>query len=150
MRKGCQIFSIEAVNEITTSHENPHPILSEFADVFPAELPGLPPIRDFDFTIPLKPSTEPISKTSYRMTVPELHELGIQLKELIDQGLIRPSISPWGAPVIFVKKKDGTLRLCIDYRELNKATIKNRYPMPRIDDLFDQLRGASIFSKIDL
>lgn len=113
MRKGCQIFAIVAVTKITTPHENSHTILSKFVDVFPVELLGLPPIRDFDFTIPLKPSTEPISKTPYRMTVPELHELGIQLKDLIDQGLIRPSVSPWGAPVIFVKKKDGTLRLCI-------------------------------------
>ena len=84
------------------------------------------------------------------MIVPELNELSIQLKELLDQGFIRPSVSPWGAPVIFVKKKDGTLRLCIDYRDLNKATIRNRYPMPQIDDLFDQLKGASVFSKIDL
>ena len=84
------------------------------------------------------------------MTVTELKELSVQLKELIDQGMIRPSVSPWGAPVIFVKKKDGTLRLCVDYRDLNKATIRNRYPMPCIDDLFDQLKGASVFSKIDL
>ena len=84
------------------------------------------------------------------MTTPELRELQIQLKELLDLGLIRPSISPWGAPVIFVKKKDGSLRLCIDYRDVNKATVKNRYPIPRIDDLFDQMKGASVFSKIDL
>jgi hypothetical protein len=84
------------------------------------------------------------------MSTPELVELKLQLKEMMDKGYIRPSMSPWGAPVLFVKKKDGTLRLCIDYRQLNKVTIKNKYPLPRIDDLFYQLGGASIFSKIDL
>lgn len=127
-----------------------YPILSEFPDVFPKELPGLPPRRELDLTIELKPGTEPISKTPYRMTAPELQELQIQLKELLDVGHIRPSVSPWSAPVIFVKKKDGSLRLCVDYRDLNRATVKNRYPMPRIDDLFDQMKGATIFSKIDL
>lgn len=94
MRKGYKIFFVEAVTKDNRPHENSHPILSEFVDVFPLELPRLPPIRDFDFTIPLKPSIEPISKTPYRMTIPELNELGIQLKELTDQGLIRPSVSP--------------------------------------------------------
>ena len=84
------------------------------------------------------------------MTAPELCELQMQLKDLLDLGLVRPSVSPWGAPVIFVKKKDGSLRLCIDYRDLNRAIVKNRYPMPRIDDLFDQMKGAAVFSKIDL
>ena len=84
------------------------------------------------------------------MSTPELVELKLQLKEMMDKGYIRPSVSPWGAPVLFVKNKDDTLRLCIDYRQLNKVTIKNKYPLPRIDDLFDQLGGASIFSKIDL
>ena len=84
------------------------------------------------------------------MNILELNELKSQLKELIDKKYIRPSVSPWGAPVIFVKKKDGTMRLCIDYRQLNKMTIKNRYLLPHIDDLFDQLRGATMFSKIDL
>ncbi|KAH9304026.1 hypothetical protein KI387_008430, partial [Taxus chinensis] len=110
----------------------------------------LPPKREFDFTIEIKPGTEPISKAPYRMTTIELVELKAQLQELLSKGLIRPSVSPWGAPVIFVKKKDGTLRLCIDYRMLNKETIKNRYPLPRIDDLFDQMRGAAVYSKIDL
>jgi hypothetical protein len=91
-----------------------------------------------------------VSRTPYRMSTPELVELKLQLKEMMDKGYIRPSVSPWGAPVLFVKKKDGTLRLCIDYRQLNKVTIKNKYPLPRIDDLFDELGGASIFSKIDL
>ena len=88
------------------------------------------------------PGTEPISKTPYRMTTQELVELKLQLEELLEKGLIHPSISPWGAPVIFVKKKDGSLRLCIEYRQLNKVTIKNRYPLPRIDDLFDQVKCA--------
>jgi hypothetical protein len=92
----------------------------------------------------------PISKTPYRMSTPELKELQMQLEEILKKGYIRPSVSPWGAPVLFVKKKDGTLRLCIDFRQLNKVTVKNKYPFPRIDDLFDQLRGARIFSKIDL
>ena len=126
------------------------PSIVKFKDVFSNELPGLPPERELDFTIELKPGAEPISKTPYRMTASELCELQMQLKELLDLGLIRPSVSPWGAPVIFVKKKDGSLRLCIDYRDLNCATVKNRYPMPRIDDLFDQMKGVVVFSKIDL
>ena len=103
-----------------------------------------------DFTIELVPSAVPSSKAPYRMNILELNELKSQLKELIDKKYIRPSVSPSGAPVIFVKKKDGTMRLCIDYRQLNKITIKIRYSLPRIDDLFDQLRGATVFSKIDL
>ena len=96
------------------------------------------------------PSSAPISIPPYRMTLMELKELKTQLQDLVDKGFICPSVSHWGAPVLFVKKKDGTMRLCIDYRQLNKVTIKNRYPLPRIDDLFDQLQGASVFSKIDL
>jgi hypothetical protein len=118
--------------------------------VFPEEIPGLPPRRDIDFSIELALGAVPVSRTPYRMSMPELVELKLQLKEMMDKGYIRPSMSPWGAPVMFVKKKDGTLRLCIDYRQLNKVTIKNKYPFPRIDDLFDQLGGASVFSKIDL
>jgi hypothetical protein len=130
MRQGCQLYVVEAVNERKGPSLDQYPVLSEFKDVFPNELPGLPPERELDFTIELKPGAEPISKTLYRMTAPELCELQMQLKELLDLGLIRPSVSPWGAPVIFVKKKDGSLRLCIDYRDLNCATVKNRYPMP--------------------
>jgi hypothetical protein len=126
-----------------------HPILREYRDVFPEEVPGLPPRRDIDFSIELRPRVVSVSKTPYRMSTPELVELKLQLKEMMDKGYIRPNVPPWGAPVLFVKKKDDTLRLCIDYRQLNKVTIKNKYPLPRIDDLFDQLRGASI-SKIDL
>nr|GEV76960.1 hypothetical protein [Tanacetum cinerariifolium] len=118
--------------------------------VFPDELPGIPPVREVEFNIDLILGSEPISKAPYRMAPIELKELKDQLQELLERGFIRPSVSPWGAPVLFVKKKDGSMRLCIDYRELNKITIRNRYPLPRIDDLFDQLQGAMHFSKIDL
>ncbi|KAG8477207.1 hypothetical protein CXB51_030530 [Gossypium anomalum] len=126
------------------------PVVCEFSDVFPEELPGLPPEREVEFSIDLIPGTTPISIAPYRMAPTELKELKTQLQELVNRGFIRPSHSPWGAPVLFVKKKDGSLRLCIDYRQLNKVTIKNKYPLPRIDDLFDQLKGATVFSKIDL
>ena len=119
-------------------------------DVFLEELPGLPPDRAISFEIELLPRTAPISKAPYRMAPAELKELQLQLQELLEKGFICPSHSLWGAPVLFVKKKDGTFRMCIDYRELNKVTIKNKYPLPRIDDLFDQLKGAAILSKIDL
>ncbi|KAA0057631.1 pol protein [Cucumis melo var. makuwa] len=113
-------------------------------------LPGLPLHREVEFTIELEPDTVPISRAPYRMAPTELKELKVQLQESLDKGFIRPSVSPWGAPVLFVKKKDGSMHLCIDYRELNKVSVKNRYPLPRIDDLFDQLQGATVFSKIDL
>ncbi|KAL0536899.1 hypothetical protein IC582_025862 [Cucumis melo] len=126
------------------------PVVRDYPDVFPEELPGLPPHREVEFAIELEPGTVPISRAPYRMAPAELKELKVQLQELLDKGFIRPSVSPWGAPVLFVKKKDGSMRVCIDYRELNKVTVKNRYPLPRIDDLFDQLQGATVFSKIDL
>ena len=122
----------------------------EYEDVFLDELSGLPPYKDIDFTIELRPSTSPISMTPHRMTPTELQELKVQLQELLDMGFIRPSTSPWGAPMLFAKKKAKTLWLCIDYRKSNRVTIKNWYPLPRIDDLFDQLRGALVYSKIDL
>ncbi|KAL0561626.1 hypothetical protein IC582_002066 [Cucumis melo] len=125
-------------------------VVRDYPDVFPEELPRLPPHREVEFAIELEPGTVPISRAPYRMAPAELKELKVQLQELLDKGFIRPSVSPWGAPVLFVKKKDGSMRLCIDYRELNKVTVKNRYPLPRIDDLFDQLQGATVFSKIDL
>ena len=125
-------------------------VVCEYVDVFPDELPGLPPHRDVDFGIELHPSTTTISMTPHRMAPVELQELRVQLKELLDKRFIRPSTSPWGAHVLFAKKKGKTLRLCIDYRQLNRVTIKNRYPLPRIGDLFDQLRGARVYSKIDL
>ncbi|KAF5768290.1 putative nucleotidyltransferase, Ribonuclease H [Helianthus annuus] len=120
------------------------PVVREFPQVFPDDLPGLPPSRDIDFRINLIPGANPVAKAPYRLAPSEMREL------LLEKGFIRPSTSPWGAPVLFVKKKDGSFRMCIDYRELNKLTIKNRYPLPRIDDLFDQLQGATCFSKIDL
>ncbi|KAL6322061.1 hypothetical protein AAG906_003461 [Vitis piasezkii] len=125
-------------------------IVRDYPDVFLEDLLGLPPERKVEFTIDLAPGTTPISKAPYRMAPMELKEFKIQLQELLDKGFIRPSVSPWGALVLFVKKKDGSMRLCIDYRELNKVTVRNKYPLPRIDDLFDQLQGACVFSKIDL
>jgi hypothetical protein len=130
LRQGCQIYVVEAVNERKGPSLDQYLVLSEFKDVFPNELPGLPPERELDFTIELKPGAETISKTSYQMRELELCELQMQLKDLLDLGIIRPSVSPWGVPVIFVKKKDGSLRMCIDYRDLNHATVKNRYPIP--------------------
>ncbi|KAL0536821.1 hypothetical protein IC582_025783 [Cucumis melo] len=126
------------------------PVVRDYPDVFSEELPELPPHREIEFAIELEPGMVPISKAPYRMASAELKELKVQLQELLDKGFIRPSVSPWGAPVLFVKKKDGSMRLCIDYMELNKVTVKNKYPLPRIDDLFDQLHGATVFSKIDL
>ncbi|KAD2394393.1 hypothetical protein E3N88_41370 [Mikania micrantha] len=126
------------------------PVVREYQEVFPEDLPGLPPVRPVEFRIDLVPGATPVAKSPYRLAPSEMQELSNQLQELLDKGFIRPSYSPWGAPVLFVKKKDGSFRMCIDYRELNKLTIKNRYPLPRIDDLFDQLQGAQYFSKIDL
>ncbi|GJS65063.1 putative reverse transcriptase domain-containing protein [Tanacetum coccineum] len=121
-----------------------------FPEVFLDDLTGLPPVREIEFRIDLIPGALLVVKSSYRLAPSKMQELSNQLKELQEKGFIRPSHSPWGAPVLFVKKKDDALRMCIDYRELNKLTIKNRYPLPRIDDLFDQLQGACYFSKIDL
>ncbi|GKD52005.1 putative reverse transcriptase domain-containing protein [Tanacetum coccineum] len=125
-------------------------VVRDFPKVFLDDLSGLPPIREIEFQIELTPGATPVAKSPYRLAPSELEELSGQLKELQDKGFIRPSSSPWGAPVLFVKKKDGSFRMCIDYRELNKLTVKNRYPLPRIDDLFDQLQGSQFFSKIDL
>jgi hypothetical protein len=125
-------------------------VVCEFPDIFPEDLPGLPPERDVEFVIELKPGTTPISRRSYRMPPNELAELKTQLQDLLEKGFIRPSSSPWGCPAIFVKKKDQTLQMCVDYRPLNEVTIKNKYPLPWIDILFDQLTGARVFSKIDL
>nr|ABA95022.1 retrotransposon protein, putative, Ty3-gypsy subclass [Oryza sativa Japonica Group] len=126
------------------------PIVREYSDVFPDDLPGMPPKRDIEFRIDLVPGTTPIHKRPYRMAANELAEVKRQVDDLLQKGYIRPSSSPWGAPVIFVEKKDHTQRMCVDYRALNDVTIKNKYPLPRIDDLFDQLKGATVFSKIDL
>jgi hypothetical protein len=125
-------------------------VVSEFAYVFPEELPGMPLDREIEFVVELVPGTTPIFKGPYRMVTNQLAELKEQLQELLDKGYVRPSASPWGAPIIFVPKTDGTQTMCVDYRSLNEVTIKNKYPLSRIDDLFDQLKGACVFSKIDL
>jgi hypothetical protein len=125
-------------------------VVSEFPDVFLKDLLGMPPERKVEFAIELLPGTTPIFKRAYRVSRPELVELKKQIDELLEKGYIRPSTSPWVAPVLFVEKKDGTRRMCIDYQALNEVTIKNKYPLPTIEDLFNQLRGANVFSKIDL
>jgi hypothetical protein len=134
--------------EVEQSQDNK--VVNEYLDVFSEELPGMPPDHDIEFIIKLLPSTAPIYKIPYRMSTPHFMELKDHIQELEGKGYIHPSSSLWGAPVIFVPKKDDTMRLCIDYRALNEVTIKNKYPLPRMDDLFDQLHGACIFSKIDL
>ncbi|WZY93867.1 hypothetical protein YC2023_066196 [Brassica napus] len=154
LEQGCQSF----LATITTTEPDSSGFLldpredslvSEFQDVFQA-LQGVPPDRSDPFPIELEPGTAPLSKSPYRMAPAEMAELKKQLEELLDKGFIRPSSSPWGAPVLFVKKKDGSMHLCIDYRGLNRVTVKNKYPLPRINELLDQLKGAKWFSKIDL
>ncbi|GKB16558.1 putative reverse transcriptase domain-containing protein [Tanacetum coccineum] len=148
---GCHLFIAHVTKkEPQEKHLEDVPIICDFPEVFPNDLPGLPPPRQVEFRIELMPGAAPVARASYCLAPSELKELSDQLKELSDKGFIRPSLSPWGAPVLFVKKKGGPFRMCIDYRELNKITFKNRYPLPRIDDLFDQLQGSSVYSKIDL
>ena len=125
-------------------------MVKKFQDVFPNELPSIPPYGEFNFSIKVYLVTNSISVASYRMTPLELKELKTQLEESLSKGFIHPSTSPWGAPVLSVTKKDGTLRLCIDYRKLNRVIVKNMYHLPRMDDLFNQLNDAKYFSKIDL
>jgi hypothetical protein len=132
------------VNQLDASRGSEVPVVNEFPDVFPKELLGMQPDRDIEFVIELKPGASPIYKTPYRMDTPELAELKEHIKELLEKRFIHPSSSLWGAPVIFVPKNDGTQKLCMDYRALNEVTIKNKYPLPRIDDLFDQLRGVCV------
>ncbi|GKC14186.1 putative nucleotidyltransferase, ribonuclease H, partial [Tanacetum coccineum] len=153
--QGCHVFLAHITVKKTGDKSKKKqleevPIVKNFPEVFPEDLPGLPPTRQVEFHIDLVPGAAPVARAPYRLAPSEMKELADQLQELSDKGFIRPSSSPWGAPVLFVKKKDGSLRMCIDYRELNKLTVKNRYPLPRIDDLFDQLQGSSIYSKIDL
>ncbi|GKD44531.1 putative reverse transcriptase domain-containing protein, partial [Tanacetum coccineum] len=126
------------------------PIVRDFPEVFPEDLSGLPPTRQVEFQIDLMPGAAPVARAPYRLAPSEMKEFSEQLQELSDKGFIRPSSLPWGASILFVKKKDGSFRMCIDYQELNKLTVKNRYPLPRIDDLFDQLQGSSVYSKINL
>ncbi|GKA99648.1 putative reverse transcriptase domain-containing protein, partial [Tanacetum coccineum] len=155
LSKGCDVFlahitTKEAEDKSGEKQLKDVPIVRDFPEVFPEDLPGTPPTRQVEFQIDLVPGAAPVARAPYRLAPSEMKELAEQLQELSDKGFIRPSSSPWGAPVLFVKKKDGSFRMCIDYRELNKLTVKNRYPLPRIDDLFDQLQGSSVYSKIDL
>ncbi|KAL0553615.1 hypothetical protein IC582_007515 [Cucumis melo] len=143
------LTSVVDTREVDVSLSS-EPVVRDYPDVFHEELPGLPPHREIKFARELETGTVPISRAPYRMASVELKELKVQLQELLDKGFIWSSVSPWGAPVLFVKKKDGSMCLCIDYRKLNKVTVKNKYPLPRIDDLFDQLQGATVFSKIGL
>jgi len=149
---GATCFMIVAHAEKNSTAEKISVILvvEEYADVFPDEIPELPPSRDMDFSIDLIPGAGPVSIAPYRMAPAELAELKKQIEDLLEKKFIRPSASPWRASVLLVKKNDGSSRLCVDYRQLNKLTIKNKYPLPRIDDMLDQLRGAAMFSKIDL
>ncbi|GKA61935.1 putative reverse transcriptase domain-containing protein [Tanacetum coccineum] len=155
MAKGCQVFlaQISAKKEEDKSDGKQLKdvsIVQDFHEVFPEDLPGLPLARPVEFQIDLIPGATPAARAPYRLAPSEMKKLSEQLQELFDKGFIRPSSSPWGAPVLFVKKKDGSFRMCIDYQELNKLTVKNRYPLPKIDDLFNQLQGSNIYSKIDL
>ncbi|GJY99171.1 putative reverse transcriptase domain-containing protein [Tanacetum coccineum] len=154
IQKGCQVYlaqvtSKKAEDKSEEKRLKDVPNVREFPEVFPEDLPGLPPARQVEFQIDLVPGAAPVARAPYRLAPAEMQELSTQLQELSDRGFIRPSSSPWGAPVLFVKKKDGSFRMCIDYRELNKLTVKNRYPLSRIDDLFDQLQGSRVYSKID-
>ncbi|KAG7543335.1 Integrase catalytic core [Arabidopsis thaliana x Arabidopsis arenosa] len=151
LEKGCEAYlaTISCTEGGTNTELEDIPVVKDFADVFQA-LSGLPPDRSDPFTIELEPGTTPLSKAPYRMAPAEMAELKKQLEDLLEKGFIRPSSSPWGAPVLFVKKKDGSFRLCIDYRGINRVTVKNKYPLPRIDELLDQLKGAKWFSKVDL
>ncbi|GJT12058.1 putative reverse transcriptase domain-containing protein [Tanacetum coccineum] len=153
--RGCQVFVAQIMEKKSDEKRlEDIPVVREFPEVFPEDLPGLPPVRQVEFQIDLQidliPRATPVARAPYRLAPSEMQELSNQLQELSDRGFIRPSTLPWGAPVLFVKKKDGSFRMCIDYRELNKLTVKNRYPLPRIDDLFDQLQGSSVYSMDDL
>jgi len=148
---GIQMFSLMAFLSIENQAViDKLQVVCEFPEVFPDEIPNVPLEREVKFSIDLVPGTKPVSMAPYRMSASELAELKKQLEDSLDNKFVRPSVSPWGAPVLLVKKKDGSMRLCIDYRQLNKVIIKNTYPLLRIDDLMDQLVGARVFSKIDL
>ena len=145
-----QIFMMNALNLSPLEGIENVPVVRDFPDVFPEELPGIPPIREVEFVIDLKPGTTPIAKRPYKMPPHELLELKEEIDKALQKGFIRPSSSAWGAPSLFVKKSDGTNRLVQDYRPINQATIQNKYPLPRINDLYDQLAGSKVFSKLDL
>jgi hypothetical protein len=138
------------VHHTVTQNLEDIPVICEFPDIFSEDPSGMPPDRDVEFITELQPDTTPISRQPYKMTLKELVELKVQLNELLDKGYIRPSSSPWCCPALFVQKKDQSLRLCVNYRPLNVITIKNKYPLPRIDILFDQLADARVFFKVDL
>ncbi|GJR02278.1 putative reverse transcriptase domain-containing protein [Tanacetum coccineum] len=145
VQKGYHLFLAHVTeNKSKEKRMEDVPVIRDFPEVFPEELPGLPPLRQVEFRINLVPGAAPVARAPYRLAPSEMREFSVQLQELLEKGFIRPSSSPWGAPVLFVKKKDGSFRMCIDYHELNKLTVKNRYPLPRIDDLFDQLQGSSV------
>ncbi|KAA3473302.1 DNA/RNA polymerases superfamily protein [Gossypium australe] len=151
VRKGCEAYLAYILDtKVSKSKIESVPLVCKYPNVFPEELSRLPPIREVEFAIGIVPATSPISIAPYRMALIELKELKGRLQELTDRGFVAPSFSTWGAPILFVKKKDMSMRKCIDYRQLNKVTIKNKYPLSRIDDLFDQLKGVTVFSKIDL
>ena len=146
LRKGCEAFLALVLDSKRGQIELENILVVKyFLDVFPEELPGIAPVREVDLSIEILPGTTPTSRAPHRMDPTELKELKMQLQELLDKGFIRHSVSPWGEPVLFVKKKDDTLRMCIDYRQINKVTVKNKYPLPRIEDLFDYLKGAGVF-----
>ncbi|GKB53224.1 putative reverse transcriptase domain-containing protein, partial [Tanacetum coccineum] len=151
IERGCHLF-LAHVTESKSKEKRIEDVLviRDFPEVFPEELPRLPPPRQVEFRIDQVPGAAHVARVPYRLAPSEMKELSVQLQELLEKGFIHPSSSSWGAPVLFVKKKDGSFKMCIVYRELNKLTIKNRYPLPRINDLFDQLQGSSVYSKIDL
>ncbi|GJY98015.1 putative reverse transcriptase domain-containing protein, partial [Tanacetum coccineum] len=139
VERGCHLFLAHMKkNKSKEKQLEDVPVIYDFPEVFPEELPGLPPPRQVEFRIDLVPGAAPVARAPYRLAPSKMRELSVQLQELLEKGSIHPSSSPWGAPVLFVKKKERSFRMCIDYRELNKLTVKNRYPLPRINDLFDQ------------
>ncbi|GKA71702.1 putative reverse transcriptase domain-containing protein [Tanacetum coccineum] len=149
--RGCQVFVIQVMEKKSNKKRlEDIPVVREFLVVFPEDLPGLPPVRQVEFQIDIIPGAAPVARAPYRLAPSEMQELSNQLQKLAGRGFIRPSTSPWGAPVLFVQKKDESFRMCIDYRELNKLTVKNRYPLPMIDDLFNQHQDSSVYLKIDL
>nr|GFA74120.1 putative reverse transcriptase domain-containing protein [Tanacetum cinerariifolium] len=152
VKRGCPIFLAQVTKKETENKSEEKQLedvqtIRDFLEVFLKGFPGLPPTRQFEFQINLVPCAAPVARAPYRLAPSELQEFSTQLQELSNKGFIRPNTSPWGAPVLFVKKKDGSFRMCIDYCELNKLTVKNRYPLPRINDLFDQLQGSRVYSK---
>ena len=149
VRPKLSLNSVTSDSATAKDHPQLQALLHEYADIF-QEVPGLPPMRPVDHTIPLIPGSQPVSRPMYRLSPLELEEVKRQVTDLLKKGMIRPSTSPYSAPILFVGKKDGSLRMCIDYRGLNATTVKNRYPLPRVDDLLDKLKGASYFSSIDL